>query len=420
MEGFAARRAVGPLSAFSFLVASAASLWPVSAAHADPQRIELNQALDEKFSTKPRADGERLKEYRIDLKKGDAVRIDLESSDFDPVLKLERLEGKDRRRLLAMDDDSGQNLNARLRVTAPENGSYIITAIDFGLMPAESGKRTEGRYRLVVVPDTEPPPRPVLALTVGSPVSGSLSDADADPDSEISAQTYEFQGEKGQRLVAIIDTQTATANTRSAFGSFAGLALEQVAGGPVPSSRLRSSRSRYQLVSTLPAQGSYRLTVNAAGLSGPLPYTLTTKLETVVPRQVGVLMVGAAVAGDFTFRDPEADDAAGEGRGYLVHAWRFSGRPDRPVRLELCAPAGAPTLRVIGATALGDRLIASSDGLKAASCGENTGARLDLKFVRPAEVRVLASPGRMVESPYSLKASFESEAAAATPAEPPP
>jgi hypothetical protein len=64
--------------------------------------------------------------------------VDLESTDFDPYLRILDAAGKQ----LAEDDDSGGNLNARIRFTAPKDGNFQIVATRFG--------NGQGNYRLKI------------------------------------------------------------------------------------------------------------------------------------------------------------------------------------------------------------------------------------------------------------------------------
>src|ERR1043166_1659735 len=66
----------------------------------------------------------RCKEYLVDLEAGKDYVIDLESNQFDAFLRLGQLNGAQ----IAVDDDSGGNLNSRIRFTPVESGTYVITA----------------------------------------------------------------------------------------------------------------------------------------------------------------------------------------------------------------------------------------------------------------------------------------------------
>jgi serine protease Do len=70
----------------------------------------------------------RCKIYRADLKAGAKYVLDLESTDFDAFLILQDGAGN----VLASDDDSGGNLNSRIRFACPTSGNYVIIATGLG------------------------------------------------------------------------------------------------------------------------------------------------------------------------------------------------------------------------------------------------------------------------------------------------
>ncbi len=82
--------------------------------------------------------------YLVDLGKGQAITIDVDSIAFDPVLMVDGPEGLGY--VLAVDDDNGGGLfgtNPRIVFTARETGTYIVVV-------ADSGSTGPGAYRLTV------------------------------------------------------------------------------------------------------------------------------------------------------------------------------------------------------------------------------------------------------------------------------
>jgi hypothetical protein len=65
--------------------------------------------------------------FLIKMTKGKSYTIDMESTNFDTYLRVEDPTGKQ----LAEDDDSGGNLNARLTLQAPADGTYRFIATTF-------------------------------------------------------------------------------------------------------------------------------------------------------------------------------------------------------------------------------------------------------------------------------------------------
>jgi hypothetical protein len=65
--------------------------------------------------------------HTLKMKKDQTFQIDLVSGAFDAFLRVEDESGKQ----LAMDDDSGGNLNSRIYFKAPKDGSYRLIATSF-------------------------------------------------------------------------------------------------------------------------------------------------------------------------------------------------------------------------------------------------------------------------------------------------
>lgn len=83
------------------------------------------------------AGGNLLDIYYFEGEAGESVRIDLISETFDPYLLLETAEGVS----VAQDDDGGDGLDAKLELTLPESGDYVV-----GVTSAEATAR--GSYRI--------------------------------------------------------------------------------------------------------------------------------------------------------------------------------------------------------------------------------------------------------------------------------
>lgn len=108
--------------------------------------------------------------WTLRAKRGQRLVIDLTSSAFDPFLVVRDAEGF----LVSSDDDSGDELGARVRTILPRTGSYrlIATAV---------GATARGEYRLTVSEWVAPEaPRPGAAQTiaVGETKDGVLEPGD--------------------------------------------------------------------------------------------------------------------------------------------------------------------------------------------------------------------------------------------------
>jgi hypothetical protein len=105
----------------------------------------------------PPVRGKPAQVHKMSMSPDKTYIIDLESTDFDAYLRILDSRGKE----LVNDDDSGGNLNARLRFTPPREDTYQVVATRFG--------GGQGKYLLKIrverpVGDKEPG-GPVLVLT---------------------------------------------------------------------------------------------------------------------------------------------------------------------------------------------------------------------------------------------------------------
>jgi hypothetical protein len=106
--------------------------------------------------------------YKVQLKAGVTYTIDLISSDFDTYLRLENDAGVQ----VAVDDDGGDGLNARIVYTPTRSGTYRILATSY--------KRATGRFTLTVsAPGFSPP--------AGTGVAVDLKDGSAVIDDRLAA-----------------------------------------------------------------------------------------------------------------------------------------------------------------------------------------------------------------------------------------
>jgi hypothetical protein len=71
--------------------------------------------------------GRHYRDFAVDLRSGEQVLLRLDSSSFDPVLRLFPAGGENGQPI-ALDDDGGEGLNAMLLFTAPRNGRYTVRA----------------------------------------------------------------------------------------------------------------------------------------------------------------------------------------------------------------------------------------------------------------------------------------------------
>jgi hypothetical protein len=165
---------------------------PTPAAVATPVRVgqTVSGALD--ASDPKMADGSYFDHFSFRGRRGERVEVVMRSTAFDSHLAVGRLNGTDLNVLESDDDGAGGN-DARVRLTLPDDGEYIIRA------NSVSGGET-GAYTIALRPYTPPPsPRP-QAIRAGQTVNGQLSDSDAQADDDSYFDAFVYEGRAGERL----------------------------------------------------------------------------------------------------------------------------------------------------------------------------------------------------------------------------
>jgi hypothetical protein len=126
---------------------------------ADPTRPPLTVEKELRFegdlsTDDPKVLGKPAKVHQVRMSPGKTYLIDMESTDFDPLLRILDARGKQ----VASDDDGGEGLNARIRFTPRTEGTYQIVATRFG--------SDEGSYLVKVGVLGEDPAKPARAPLV--------------------------------------------------------------------------------------------------------------------------------------------------------------------------------------------------------------------------------------------------------------
>ena len=142
--------------------------------------------------------------YSIDLRAGQRVYVKMEKqgdSNLDPLLEIGAVTSP-AFQALARDDDGGGGLNARMRFTAPSDGTYIIRAT--------AGEPTQvGQYRLDVseMPATIVPPSPARAK-LGETIRGTLGPSDPLRNDSHYFDRYVFDGRLGETYEIAVNAET--------------------------------------------------------------------------------------------------------------------------------------------------------------------------------------------------------------------
>jgi plastocyanin len=141
-----------------------------------PRMVALGEAMTGSLTdTDPEVDdkGPYYKLYRVPLRRGQRISIEMSSTELDSYVGIGRMVG-DSLNIDSTDDDGAGEKNARLRFTAQADGDYIIRAQS--LEPNATGAYTLKVTERVTRPAT------VLPLAVNTPVSGELTDSDEEAD----------------------------------------------------------------------------------------------------------------------------------------------------------------------------------------------------------------------------------------------
>ncbi|HYR11984.1 MAG TPA: PPC domain-containing protein [Longimicrobium sp.] len=255
----------------------------------------------------------RFKVYQFQASPGRRYIATLQSDDFDAYLTVARTVGGITDHMLTDDDGTGEGTGSRLRFTVPAAGTYLLLAQSLD----EDGT---GAFTLRLDSATIRQPRP-QPLTIGTPVTGSLTESDAeyeDQGGEGFYDLYRFQGRAGQRVRIRMEMgenyPSIEIGTREG-GTFT--PLETVTPGPS------------QLTATLPAVGEYFIRVGVFG-SVTGEYTLTTEERAAqAPVRTTPIRRGESATGQLEEGDAELDD----GRWY--DAYGYTGRAGERVRIDL-------------------------------------------------------------------------------------
>jgi hypothetical protein len=224
--------------------------------------------------------------WRFQGQAGQRVRIEMTSDDFDAYLEL----FDENRVSLAQDDDGGEGTNARLTVTLPQTGSYIVEARSFS--------EATGDYALSITGIE--PERPPEVLPFGSTIEGEIGESDSSDDEDREFDAFSFSGREGQRVQAIMrsgDFDTYL-QVGAAEGEFSALASDDDGLGEGTDSRLTFS---------LPEDGDYVLRASPLGGDGKGLYSLEL-IDRGPQPSPGSLLVGATARGTLTESDATAED----------------------------------------------------------------------------------------------------------------
>lgn len=231
--------------------------------------------------------------YRFTGRAGQRIQATMTSAAFDAYLEL-IADPDGARTSLATDDDGAgsEGTDARVAVTLPTDGDYVIEARAFG-----SG--ATGAYSLTLAetaPDAEPTP-----LAFGVVLQGEITDTDPEDDEGRGYHAYGFSGTQGNRVQIVMrsgDFDTFLQVSGSG-GEFAMLASDDDGLGEGTDSRLTY---------ILPSTGDYVIRASALG-SEDDEGLYSIELTDRGPQPVnGSILSGTTARGTLTGTDAIAED----------------------------------------------------------------------------------------------------------------
>lgn len=306
-------------------------------------------------------DGQRYDAFTFRARAGERFAVSLDSSAFDPVVRVGR-GGRGEFTELAMNDDGADSgLNSRLTFTAPENGEYLIRVTPL------SGAG-EGAYTLGLAEGPEP--AAAQDIEIGATVEGRLTETDGKSENGVPADAYRFSGREGQRIR--IDMSSSDFDTYlQLFDENRSSLAEDDDGAP------EGTDSRLNF--TLPSTGTYVLEARAfANATGDYSLSITEIEPEKAPDPIAF---GAKLEGEIG----ETDSRDNEDRGF--DAFAFSGREGQRVQAIMRSGDFDTYLQIGKAGAEFSVLANDDDGL-----GEGTDSRLNFTLPEDGDYVIRALP----------------------------
>lgn len=207
--------APGTMGAYRMEVRQAAADAPVDQA-APAQPIRLGSSVEGRLErSDTEAEGHFQDRYRLTARRGERVRIDLASGDFDAVLTLEAPDGT---RLSNDDHGEATGTNSRIETVLAEEGEYVV-----GVSSFEEGDT--GKYRLTLEQRQGNPRHAnvaggarVLAVAVGVSDYERISDlANTDRDANELLASLRQAGLLHPQSISLTNKEATTDKVRAAL-----------------------------------------------------------------------------------------------------------------------------------------------------------------------------------------------------------
>lgn len=273
--------------------------------------------------------------WRFQGTSGQAVRVTMRSAAFDTYLALGWTDDAGEWHDLDSDDDGAGETNSAVSVTLPHAGEFIVRANT--LSEGETGAYTlllevgvEAAPAPVARGGAEGPVRVLGPIAANTPLAGELKQGDELLDDDSFADTYSFQGRRGQQLD--ITLRSADFDAYLAFGRLDGTSFHQIdsdddgAGGTDSRLSVTLEADGQYLVraNTLfkNKSGRYTLTVSAGGAaaSTPVESAGAGAVVSVTPGARMPLVLGQELRGRLEPGDEKISD------GSVADIWVYQGK----------------------------------------------------------------------------------------------
>ena len=340
-----------------------------------PARIRLGQSLQGRLaSTDPETEaGGTYDAFAFRGRSGERFAIDLTSEDFDPVLRVGRMENGAFTELAMNDDGPDTGLNSRLVFTAPEAGEFVIRVTSLNAAG-------QGGYTLAVAEGPEP--APTQAIEIGATVQGELTASDGKSESGRAADAYRFAGREGQRVR--IDMSSSDFDTYLQLFDDNRVSLAEDDDGAAEGTDSR-------LIFTLPRTGDYIIEARAFSEETGGYELAITEIEPEKPPQA--LAFGETLQGEIG----EGDSTDSEDRGFDTYA--LTGTAGQRIQ-GIMRSGDFDTLLQIGRPGGEFQALASDDD----GLGEGTDSRLSYTLPEDGDYLLRALPFAAVgKGLYSLE-----------------
>lgn len=258
--------------------------------------------------------------YRLAATRGQKLLVTLESPDFDAYLFVSRIVGPLVEEIRS-DDDGGEGNNARLRVTIPESGTYLVVAQAY-----DAGGT--GAYTLRVQPAPAPTTGRWRPIAFGQTVTGELAETDnVDDEADRFFDVWTFTGRTGQRVTIRMESEDFDAYLvlgRMRNDEFVTIATDDD-GGEDTNARLSTvlaEDGQYLIRATSysEATGAYTLRADERGARAPAP-----------PRPIR--------AGQRMRSELDDDDPVLEADGSFYELWSYRGRAGERLAIRMDSEA---------------------------------------------------------------------------------